>query len=75
MPAYILSGMLKSIGGIVVYVALLYEGLGQQLVRYQAISEEEFFAKLNAQFGCYVCLWFSAEQVIDNDKIHIESAS
>ncbi len=57
-----------------IYIALLYEGVGQKLVRQKAKSETEFFAKLNAQFGCYVCLWFSVERLTDNDKEDIESS-
>ncbi|GGF82093.1 hypothetical protein GCM10011338_37940 [Alteromonas lipolytica] len=56
------------------YIALLYEGLGQQLVRLEANSEADFFAKLDAQFGCYVCLWYSQEQVVTNEESTIPGA-
>lgn len=56
------------------YVALLYEGLGQQLVRHQANSEADFFAKLDETYGCYVCLWFSVEPVTENEQTPLESA-
>lgn len=51
------------------FVALLYEGLGQKLVRCQAANEAEFFAKLNEQYGCYVCLWFSVEPIMSDEEI------
>ena len=56
-----------------IYVALLYEGVGQRLVRYEASNEAEFFAKLDAQFGCYVCLWYTEELIATNEKAHTQS--
>ena len=56
-----------------VYVALLYEGVGQRLVRYEASNEADFFAKLDARFGCYVCLWFTEELIATNEKAHTQS--
>ncbi len=60
-------------GDIMVYVALLYEGVGQRLVRYEASNETDFFAKLNARFGCYVCLWFTEELIANNEKVHTQN--
>ena len=56
-----------------IYVALLYEGVGQRLVRYEASNEAEFFAKLDARFGCYVCLWYTEELIATNEKAHTQS--
>ncbi len=56
-----------------VYVAILYEGVAQRLVRQDAKNDAEFFAKLNAQFGCYVCIGFTVERLVDNDKTNTES--
>jgi len=56
-----------------IYVALLYEGVGQRLVRYEASDEADFFAKLDDRFGCYVCLWFTEELIANNEKVHTPS--
>ncbi len=53
-----------------VYVALLYEGVGQKLVRQKAANDAEFFAQLDRQFSCYVCLWFTVEQPPENDSTY-----
>ena len=47
-----------------VFVALIYEGLGQKLVRQEASGEADFFAKLDAQYPCFVCLWYCVEEHI-----------
>jgi len=43
------------------FSAVIYDGNKQNLVTFDAKTESDFVAFLEARFGCYVCLWSNKE--------------